>query len=570
MFEGVRGKNRRTKRGNMDPKTPGGVILYIGTSACPSPNPGSPLSSYLPQSPQSFPSSPEEVVFTEIAAVRHQNANPPPSNEVAFQFPESGVWYQSKGPQPTTLQNTNSAAKLNSAGGTFAKTGGMVLLCKVCGDVASGFHYGVHACEGCKGFFRRSIQQNIHYKMCVKNENCLIVRMNRNRCQHCRFKKCLAVGMSRDAVRFGRIPKREKQRLMDEMQKYNNSINEATMDVDSVPEIAPSSDNQLNKAINAISRAYHNIFVCGHDRMNKFLQTNRDALRKSDNFFYLRDQGIAKCYNLGQYNSSATVNHYTCPGQQSSYIDSLTDSFTNMIYCTQQGSCVGSPPAGHGDFEYDFSESRHQQSWPWRTSSRKVLACPLNSNPHAVTNKSSQQVWDDFSLCFTPAVKEVVEFAKNIPGFLSLSQQDQVMILKAGTFQVLMVWFSSLFDTKNKTVTFLNGETYSLSSLRVMGMGCLLESMFEFSEKLDVLALDADELALFMAVVLLSADRSGISNVEAVEHLQETLIRALRTVINRKHPDDCTRFPKLLLRLPDLRTLNNLHSEKLLAFRIDP
>lgn len=49
-----------------------------------------------------------------------------------------------------------------------------------------------------QGFFRRSIQQNIHYKMCVKNEKCLIMRMNRNRCQHCRFKKCLAVGMSRD------------------------------------------------------------------------------------------------------------------------------------------------------------------------------------------------------------------------------------------------------------------------------------------------------------------------------------------------------------------------------------
>lgn len=32
----------------------------------------------------------------------------------------------------------------------FAETGGMVLLCKVCGDIASGFHYGVHACEGCK------------------------------------------------------------------------------------------------------------------------------------------------------------------------------------------------------------------------------------------------------------------------------------------------------------------------------------------------------------------------------------------------------------------------------------
>lgn len=31
-----------------------------------------------------------------------------------------------------------------------AEMNGLVLLCKVCGDVASGFHYGVHACEGCK------------------------------------------------------------------------------------------------------------------------------------------------------------------------------------------------------------------------------------------------------------------------------------------------------------------------------------------------------------------------------------------------------------------------------------
>lgn len=113
---------------------------------------------------------------------------------------------------------------------------GMVLLCKVCGDVASGFHYGVHACEGCKvrpvevedlgrrytgssaltkmftlavpvfqGFFRRSIQQNIQYKRCLKNENCSIVRINRNRCQQCRFKKCLSVGMSRDGK--ARVPR---------------------------------------------------------------------------------------------------------------------------------------------------------------------------------------------------------------------------------------------------------------------------------------------------------------------------------------------------------------------------
>lgn len=54
-----------------------------------------------------------------------------------------------------------------------------------------------------QGFFRRSIQQNINYKMCVKNEKCLIMRMNRNRCQHCRFKKCIGVGMSRDGESYG-------------------------------------------------------------------------------------------------------------------------------------------------------------------------------------------------------------------------------------------------------------------------------------------------------------------------------------------------------------------------------
>lgn len=34
-------------------------------------------------------------------------------------------------------------------------------------------------------------------------------------------------------------------------------------------------------------------------------------------------------------------------------------------------------------------------------------------------------------------MKEVVEFAKGIPGFQELSQHDQVMLLKSGTFQVM-------------------------------------------------------------------------------------------------------------------------------------
>lgn len=65
-----------------------------------------------------------------------------------------------------------------------------------------------------------------------------------------------------------------------------------------------------------------------------------------------------------------------------------------------------------------------------------LQACPLNACPVAPASRSSQEVWDSFSQCFTPAVREVVEFAKSIPGFQSLSQHDQVMLLKSGTFQV--------------------------------------------------------------------------------------------------------------------------------------
>lgn len=72
-----------------------------------------------------------------------------------------------------------------------------------------------------------------------------------------------------------------------------------------------------------------------------------------------------------------------------------------------------------------------------------------------------------------------------------------------------------------------------------------------------------------------SSDRSGIENVASVEQLQENLIRALRSLVSKSPPGnshhnvDSPRFTKLLLKLPDLRTLNNMHSEKLLSFRID-
>ncbi|XP_074837367.1 nuclear receptor subfamily 2 group F member 5-like [Carettochelys insculpta] len=76
--------------------------------------------------------------------------------------------------------------------------------CMVCGDKSSGKHYGQFTCEGCKSFFKRSVRRNLSYT-CRSNRECPIDQHHRNQCQYCRLKKCLKVGMRREAVQRGRM-----------------------------------------------------------------------------------------------------------------------------------------------------------------------------------------------------------------------------------------------------------------------------------------------------------------------------------------------------------------------------
>ncbi|CAH1789845.1 unnamed protein product [Owenia fusiformis] len=343
---------------------------------------------------------------------------------------------------------------------------GDTVLCRVCGDRASGFHYGVHACEGCKGFFRRSIQQKIQYRSCLKNQQCNIVRVNRNRCQYCRLKKCIAVGMSRDAVRFGRVPKKEKAKIMEQMQKVN-------------------SQSQISLL--------------------------------------------------------------------SSILKNETDMVSQIVMSHMKTT----------DFTKEKIELLTKKAWenPEFITVPQYLACPLNSPT------GDNGVAEDMSSNFIPSIKNVVDFAKQIPGFPILCQEDQVTLLKAGTFEVLLFHLTCLFDSKTNTMMFHDGRLFKRipSQTVTNSAGFLLDSMFDFSNRINSFNLTDEEMALFSAIIIVTADRPGLRNSEQIDSIQSKIMECLQKMMAKNHPEDPSLFAKLLMKVPDIRTLNALHSEKLLG-----
>ncbi|XP_026863250.1 hepatic nuclear factor 4, beta [Electrophorus electricus] len=72
-------------------------------------------------------------------------------------------------------------------------------LCSICADKATGKHYGASSCDGCKGFFRRSVRKN-HAYTCRFSRQCVVDRDKRNQCRYCRLRKCFRAGMRKEAV----------------------------------------------------------------------------------------------------------------------------------------------------------------------------------------------------------------------------------------------------------------------------------------------------------------------------------------------------------------------------------
>ncbi|CAF2412536.1 unnamed protein product [Rotaria sp. Silwood2] len=135
--------------------------------------------------------------------IQHTSGNSNYSSGSGGDSPNSLIAASSGGPFSGIGGNSNSSTSstptATTSGAAAAAAAASRYACVICGDKASGKHYGVHSCEGCKGFFKRTVRKDLTYT-CRDNRDCIIDKRQRNRCQYCRYQKCINVGMKKEAV----------------------------------------------------------------------------------------------------------------------------------------------------------------------------------------------------------------------------------------------------------------------------------------------------------------------------------------------------------------------------------
>lgn len=195
---------------------------------------------------------------------------------------------------------------------------------------------------------------------------------------------------SLSAVRFGRIPKREKQRLLDEMQSYMNSLNEAAsmeMEVSSSPDAPSSPQNQATDGAGSTSQSYHSNLINSDEKPLKMAAGNSNFAFQSSlvqeaapphTASEVQDtiQGDLKSgYHVTSSCTSAPTNN-----ENSTNANVSKYHISNQNQCPVSGSHVSqSYAANHNSFLMD--DSQNQNSCPWKLhGGAKVLVSLLFSS----------------------------------------------------------------------------------------------------------------------------------------------------------------------------------------------
>ncbi|XP_071385292.1 nuclear receptor ROR-alpha A isoform X2 [Centroberyx affinis] len=442
-----------------------------------------------------------------------------------------------------------------------------VIPCKICGDKSSGVHYGVITCEGCKGFFRRSQLPTVSYS-CSRQSNCQIDRASRNRCQHCRLQKCLAQGMSRDAVKFGRMSKRQRDSLIAEVERHRQQQQQQQQLQGEAQSVLayPSKTRQdrSSQLLQPMAAAYsftgepellafpadvHSYLVCSPTES----QAAGLVYRGSSISPASRSQGRGD--SSGHSDGRGFDSRQPSPDLMGIRpFDPLEDTFSPYPLSLRNIDelCASIVRSHRETSQYRVEEL---QALRWKMFSREEI--------QAYQSKSVDEMWQHCAIRLTDAVQYVVEFAKHIPGFRVLSQNDQIALLKTGSMEVVLVRMSRFFNTDNNTV-FFDGKFAGTEVFKSLACGDLIAAVFDFAHGMCALKLTEHQIALFTALVLINTDRPCLEDRSRVQRVQRDLELGLTHILHRDNQESL--LHKLYQRMAVLRSLCSLHMEKLRWF----
>ncbi|XP_032890946.1 thyroid hormone receptor alpha isoform X1 [Amblyraja radiata] len=339
--------------------------------------------------------------------------------------------------------------------------------CVVCGDKATGYHYRCITCEGCKGFFRRTIQKNLHPAYSCKYDGCCVVdKITRNQCQLCRFKKCTTVGMAMDLV-------------LDEGKRIAK---------------------------------------------RKLIEDNREKRRREE---------VVKTMQ-------------TRPEPNSEEWELIRVATEAHMTTNAQGS-------------------------HWKQK-RKFLPEDIGQSPMMTTTEGDKvdlEAFSQFTRIITPAITRVVDFAKKLPMFSELPCEDQIILLKGCCMEIMSLRAAVRYDAESETLT-LNGEmAVKREQLKNGGLGVVSDAIFELGKSLSAFSLDDTEVALLQAVLLMSSDRTGLTCINRIEKCQEAYLLAFEHYINSRKHNIPHFWPKLLMKVTDLRMIGACHASRFLHMKVE-
>eukprot|EP00092_Neocalanus_flemingeri_P008555 GFUD01009217.1.p1 GENE.GFUD01009217.1~~GFUD01009217.1.p1 ORF type:complete len:431 (-),score=38.18 GFUD01009217.1:1259-2551(-) len=163
-----------------------------------------------------------------------------------------------------------------------------------------------------------------------------------------------------------------------------------------------------------------------------------------------------------------------------------------------------------------------------------------------------------------------VEWARNIPGFPELQVTDQVALLRL-VWSELFVLNAAQCNMPLHIAPLLAAAGLHASPMaadRVVAFMDHIRIFQEQVEKLKALHVDAAEFSCMKAIALFTTDAIGLTDASVVEQLQEKSQCALEEYCRTQYPNQPTRFGKLLLRLPSLRTVSASVIEQLFFVRL--